>query len=139
MAQYQRSSWRRTHDGGWTLIELTLVIALLMVLASALLVQHRNSIRVAQEATLARQLFIMREAFDQYSADKGRYPDSLQVLVSERYLRAIPVDPFTNSADTWTTVAADPEPSSTSASTGISDVHSGAQGAAMDGMPLASK
>jgi general secretion pathway protein G len=139
MAQCRRSNWRRTHDGGWTLIELTLVIALITVLASVSLVQYRNSIQVAKEATLAKQLYVMREAVDQYSADKGKYPDSLQLLVSEQYLRAIPVDPFTNSADTWTTVAADTEPSSNSASTGISDVHSGANGVAMDGMPLASK
>lgn len=134
-----RFKCRRADDDGWTLIELMVVIALLMVLVSVSLVQYRNSIQQAKEATLENQLFVMREAIDQYSADKGRRPDSLRVLVSEQYLRAIPRDPFTNSTDTWTTVAADSEPSRTPASTGISDVHSGAEGTAMDGMPLAKK
>ena len=134
-----RFKCRRANDDGWTLIELMVVIALIMVLVSVSLVQYRNSIQQAKEATLENQLFVMREAIDQYSADKGRRPDSLRVLVSEQYIRAIPRDPFTNSADTWTTVTADPEPSSTAASTGISDVHSGADGTAMDGMPLAKK
>jgi general secretion pathway protein G len=130
---------RRSRDGGWTLIELMVVIALIMLLASMSLVQYRNSITHAKEATLGSQLFIMRDAIDQYYADKGKYPDSLQALVSEQYIRAIPIDPFTNSADTWQTVAAEPEPGSTSASTGIYDVHSGSDGTAQDGMRLADK
>jgi general secretion pathway protein G len=129
----------RTRDDGWTLIELMVVIALIMLLASTSLVQYRNSIQHAKESTLDRQLDIMRDAINQYEADKGKYPDSLQTLVSEQYVRAIPVDPFTNSADTWATVAADPVPGSTYASTGISDVHSGADGTAIDGMRLADK
>ena len=99
---------RRTRDDGWTLIELVVVIAVIMLLASMSLVQYRNSIQHAKETTLGSQLYIMRDAINQYSADKGKYPDSLQTLVSEQYIRAIPVDPFTNSADTWTTFAADP-------------------------------
>jgi len=134
-----RFKYRRAHDDGWTLIELIVVIALIMVLASVSLVQYRNSIQQAKEATLERQLYLMREAIDQYAADKGRRPDSLGALVSEQYMRAIPLDPFTNSADTWTTVAADLEPGNTSAPTGISDVHSGADGTAMDGIRLANK
>lgn len=139
MALFRRLKCRRTHDDGWTLIELIVVIALTMLLASMSLVQYRNSIQQAKEATLERQLYVMREAINQYSADKGRYPDSLRMLVSEQYIRAIPVDPFTNSSGTWMTVAADSEPSSAAASTGISDVHSGADGTAMDGMRLANK
>ena len=130
---------RRRTDDGWTLIELMVVIALIMLLASMSLVQYRNSITHAKEATLASQLYIMRDAIDQYYADKGKYPDSLQTLVSEQYLRALPVDPFTNSSDTWQTVAAEPEPGSTSAAAGIYDVHSGSDGTAMDGMRLADK
>jgi general secretion pathway protein G len=139
MARVLRLRRRRTRDDGWTLVELMIVIALIMLLASMSLVQYRNSIQHAKEATLGRQLYVMRDAINQYSADKGKYPDSLQTLVSEQYIRAIPVDPFTNSADTWTTVAADPEPGSISASTAIFDVRSGADGTAMDGMRLADK
>jgi len=130
---------QRAREEGWTLIELMVVIALIMLLASMSLVQYRNSITYAKEATLGSQLFIMRDAIDQYYADKGKYPDSLQALVSEQYLRDLPVDPFTNSKDTWQTVAAEPEPGSTSAAAGIYDVHSGSDGMALDGMRLADK
>ena len=120
-------------DGGWTLIELLIVITLIMILASLALTQYRNSITAAKEAALKSDLFLMRDAIDQYYADKGRYPDSLQTLVSESYLRAIPADPFTRSADTWQTENAEPEPGSSSASTGIYNVKSGHDGIAGDG------
>src|SRR3990172_5120814 len=90
-------------DQGWTLVELLVVISLIMILASMALVQYRNSITFAKEATLRGQLFQMRDAIDQYYADKGKYPDSLQTLVSEGYLRSVPRDPFTTSSDTWQT------------------------------------
>ena len=69
--------------------------------------QYRNSIKATQEAVLKSDLFRMRDAIDQYYADKGNYPSSLQVLVSDGYLRRIPDDPFTRSADTWTTTPAE--------------------------------
>src|SRR6187549_2744700 len=96
-------------DDGWTLIELLVVISLIMILASMALVQYRNSITAVKEATLRSQLFIMRDAIDQYYADKGKYPESIQSLVSESYLRAVPRDPFTTSSDTLQTVAAEPD------------------------------
>ncbi len=120
-------------DSGWTLIELLIVITLVMILAAMALTQYRGSIISAQEAALKSDLFLMRDAIDQYYADKGRYPESLQTLVSESYLRAIPPDPFTRSADTWQTINAEPEPGSSSASTGIYDVKSGSDGIARDG------
>ena len=123
----------RTGDHGWTLIELMVVIALVMILASMALVQYRNSITSAKEATLRSQLFIMRDAIDQYYADKGKYPDSIQTLVSESYLRDVPRDPFTTSKDTWQTVAAEPDAGAISASAGIFDVKSGSEGTALDG------
>jgi general secretion pathway protein G len=120
-------------DRGWTLVELLIVITLIMILASLALTQYRNSITSTKEAALKSDLFLMRDAIDQYYADKGKYPDSLQALVSESYLRAIPLDPFTRSADTWQTELADPEPGSVSASSGIYDVKSGHDGTAIDG------
>lgn len=120
-------------DDGWTLIELLVVITLVMILASMALVQYRNSITSAKEATLRGQLFQMRDAIDQYYADKGRYPESLQSLVSESYIRAIPRDPFTTSSDTWQTVAAEPDAGSITANAGIFDVKSGSDGLALDG------
>jgi general secretion pathway protein G len=123
----------RRRDAGFTLIELLVVVALIMLLASLSLVQYRNSIVRAKEATLRSQLWIMREAIDQYYADKGKYPESLQALVSEQYLRSIPLDPFTESKDTWQTVAAEAEPGAVAASPGIFDVKSGSDGTSLDG------
>ena len=124
-------------DHGWTLIELLVVISLVMILAMLALTQYRHSVTAAKEAVLKGQLFQMREAIDQYYADKGAYPESLQALVSESYLRSIPRDPFTTSADTWQTVPADPQPGSISASAGIYDVKSGFEGTGMDGSRIA--
>ena len=124
---------RRPADGGWTLVELLIVITLIMILASLALTQYRNSITSTKEAAMKSNLFLMHEAIDQYYADKGKYPESLQTLVSESYLRAIPVDPFTRSADSWQTELAEPEPGSTSAATGIYKVRSGYDGTALDG------
>ncbi len=123
----------KRRESGWTLIELLIVITLVMILASLALTQYRGTILSAKEAALKSDLFLMRDAIDQYYADKGRYPESLQTLVSESYLRAIPRDPFTNSSDTWQTVNAEPEPGATSAATGIYDVKSGFDGIANDG------
>jgi general secretion pathway protein G len=121
------------NDSGWTLVELLVVISLVMILASMALVQYRNSITSAKEATLRGQLFQMRDAIDQYYADKGKYPESLQSLVSESYIRALPRDPFTTSSDTWQTVAAEPDAGSITANAGIFDVKSGSEGVALDG------
>ena len=123
----------RRREEGFTLIELMVVIALIMILATLALVQYRNSITAAKEATLRSQLFIMRDAIDQYYADKAKYPESIQALVSESYLRSVPRDPFTTSSDTWQTVPAEPDAGSITASAGIFDVKSGYEGTAIDG------
>ena len=123
----------RLAAGGFTLIELMVVMSLIVVLASIGLTLYANSVTRAKEAVLKEDLFRMRDAIDQYYADKNRYPASLEELVSEKYLRAIPVDPFTNSADTWQTVLSEPEPGNVSASPGVYDVKSGAAQAAIDG------
>ncbi len=93
---------------------------------------YRNSIQSANEATLATDLFRMRDAIDQYYADKNKYPASLDALVSDGYLRAVPKDPFTQSAD-WMTVPAEPDPNNPTADLGIYDVHSASDGTAIDG------
>jgi general secretion pathway protein G len=94
--------------------------------------QYRNSITSAKEAVLRTNLFLMRDAIDQYYADKGKYPESLEVLVSERYVRAVPEDPITNTVD-WQTVPAPSEPGSLSTATGIYNVKSSAPGVSLDG------
>jgi general secretion pathway protein G len=120
-------------EGGFTLIELLVVLALISLLASMAVVQYRNSIQRTQESVLKTDLFRMRDAIDQYYADKNKYPSSLDELVTAGYLRKIPEDPITKSADTWQTVPAEPEPGNTTAEPGIYDVKSGAQGQSLDG------
>ena len=123
----------RTREAGWTLIELMVVMSLIGVLATLALAQYRNSVQAAKEAVLKADLFLMRDAINQYYADKGTYPASLQSLVSEGYLRRIPDDPITRSADSWTTTNAEFDPGAATGSTGIYDVKSGADGVALDG------
>jgi general secretion pathway protein G len=131
-----RVGHRASGTGGWTLIEMLVVLSLIMILASLALTQYRNSIVTAREATLRANLYHMREAIDQYFADKARYPDSLETLVSERYLRAIPKDPITDTAD-WQTIQAEAEAGSSTLSPGIYDVKSASSALATDGSPYA--
>jgi general secretion pathway protein G len=124
-------------SNGFTLIELLIVIALITILATMGIVQYRNSIQSSKEAVLRTDLFHMRDAIDQYYADKGKYPASLDTLVSDGYMRKIPEDPITKSSDTWQTDPAEPDPSNPSAEPGIYNVKSGATGTALDGSSYA--
>jgi len=128
-------SWalKTAGDAGFTLIELMIVMVLIITLASIGLTVYGNSITRAREATLKEDLFRMRDALDQYYADKSKYPASLQTLVEDKYMRAVPVDPFTNSAETWQTTMSEPEPGNPSAEPGVYDVKSGSEAIALDG------
>src|ERR1043165_1622716 len=95
---------------GFTLIELMIVMVIIVILASIGLVQYGHSVTRAKEATLSEDLFRMRDAIDQYYADKNKSPASLEVLVEEKYLRDVPVDPFTQSATSWNVTMSEPEP-----------------------------
>lgn len=123
----------RTVPRGFTLIELLIVITLIVVLAGVGMPVYQNSVRRSREAVLKEDLFRMRDVISQYYADKNKWPASLQDLVSEGYLREVPKDPFTDSAETWVTVPAEPDPSNPAAEPGIEDVKSGAEGTALDG------
>jgi general secretion pathway protein G len=126
----------RTDDArGWTLIELVVVMAIIIVLASIALVQYRNAVTLSKEATLKTDLFRMRDAIDQYYADKQKYPADLQALVTDQYLREIPVDPFTNSRDTWQTIPAETDPTNPTAEPGIFNVKSGTDRSSLQGTP----
>jgi general secretion pathway protein G len=120
-------------DGGFTLVELLIVISLISILAAMGLVQYKNSVISSREAVLRTDLFRMRDAIDQYYADKGKYPSALDSLVSDGYMRKVPEDPITKSSDSWQTVPAEPDPNNPSAEPGIYDVKSGAQGTGLDG------
>jgi general secretion pathway protein G len=122
---------------GFTLIELTVVVALIILLATIGLTQYQNSVTHSREAVLKEDLFRLRDAIDQYYADKGQYPTSLDALVSDHYLRAIPEDPLTRSATTWQTIPAEPDPNNPTAEAGVFDVKSGSDGTALDGTKYA--
>lgn len=119
----------RIHNrAGFTLIELLVVMAIIATLLTISVPRYFNSLDRSKETVLRHDLATMRDAIDKYSADKGKYPDSLATLVDERYLRHTPVDPLTESSDSWLTDSPDDL-----SSTGISDVHSGAEGVGIDG------
>ena len=124
---------KRASEDGFTLIELMIVMSLIVILASIGLAIYTNSVTKAKESVLKEDLFRMRDAIDQYYSDKAKYPSSLQDLVSEKYLRSIPVDPFTNSADTWREVPAEPDPTNPTIQPGVYDVRSGSELKALDG------
>jgi len=122
---------------GFTLIELLIVVTLIVVLAGIGLSTYSTSVNRAKEAVLHENLFRMRDSIDQFYADKGTYPPDLTSLVTERYMRQLPKDPFTESAETWQIVMSEPDPASPSAAPGVFDVKSGAQGVSVDGTPYA--
>jgi general secretion pathway protein G len=123
---------RDRHDG-FTLIELLIVVSLIVILATLSLVTYRNSVQRGREAVLKEDLFRMRDAIDQHHADKGKYPESLEALVSAGYLRAVPIDPMTQSASTWQTVQAEPDPTNLTAEPGVYNVKSGSEAESLDG------
>ncbi len=112
---------------GFTLIELLVVMAIIATLLSIVAPRYFNSLDRSKETVLRQDLGIMRDAIDKFYSDTGNYPGELVELVEKRYLRAVPVDPLTESAATWIVV---PPPSGAE---GIYAVHSGSPGQAKDG------
>jgi general secretion pathway protein G len=112
--------------------------AALIVAAAAVLMtgfaQYSKSVKNAHEAALKQDLLLMREALDQYHADRNTYPASLEALVDEKYLRGVPTDPFTNSTASWVEISG-PTPGSLPSERGVFDVRSGAPEIALDGSP----
>jgi general secretion pathway protein G len=123
----------RAADRGFTMIELTVVLAILVILAAMGMAQYRGSVIHAREAVLKEDLFGMRDAIDQYYADKGQYPSTLDALVSDGYMRRVPEDPFTKSNSTWQTIPAEPDPNNPTAEAGIYDVKSGSDATSLNG------
>ncbi len=123
----------RRGQRGFTLIELLVVASILIVLAGIGLVQYKNGVTRAREGVLKTDLFNLRDAIDQYYADKGQYPGTLDELVSSGYLRKVPDDPFTSTNTTWQTVQSEPDASNPTAAPGVYDVKSGSDATALDG------
>jgi len=128
---------RRGRGAGFTLIELIIVVAIIGILATIAVPAMRTAPQRAREAALKENLFTIRSCIDQFHADRGRYPASLEELVSLGYLRSLPFDPITRSTDTW--VAEYPEVTEEETEreeeqgVGLIDVRSGAEGTALDG------
>jgi general secretion pathway protein G len=124
---------RALGERGFTLIELIVVMSLIILLATIGLTAYHSSVRRGKEAVLREDLYRMRDAIDQFYADKNKYPADLNELVSGNYIRRIPVDPITQSADTWQVVPAEPDPNNPSTEPGIYNVTSGSDAVALDG------
>jgi len=117
---------------GFTLIELLVVLAIVAVLLTIAVPRYFGSVDRAKEAVLRENLYQMRDAIGKYHADRGRYPETLDALATDKYLRKVPLDPLTESAATWVIVAhEDPQKG------GVFDVKSGAPGRASDGTEFA--
>jgi general secretion pathway protein G len=113
---------------GFTLIELLVVLTIIAILLTIALPRYYGSLDKSREAVLKENLYQLRDAISKYHADKGKYPESLEALATDKYLRRIPLDPITESAATWIVILpSDPQ------KLGVSDVKSGALGKAIDG------
>jgi general secretion pathway protein G len=125
---------------GFTLIELMIVMTIIGILASIAAPNYQRSVIKAREAVLLESLYQMRRGIDAFFVDKGKYPESLDELVAGKYLRGLPVDPFTNASDTWELVQPTPVIGSDGeaaevAEGGVEDVHSGSDLVGLNGTP----
>jgi general secretion pathway protein G len=113
----------RRSERGFTLIEILVVMVIITILAGVSVAMYGNSVTRSKEAVLKENLHAMREAIDAYHADKNKWPPSLDALVTEKYIRQVPIDQMTNAAD-WQTTPSEPDPNNPLDEPGISDVHS---------------
>lgn len=123
---------QRRRDVGFTLIELLVVLSIVAMLLSLALPRYIQSIDASKETILIENLRQTRDTIEKFNSDTGRYPDSLEELVVKKYLRALPVDPITESDSTWRIVAPEDENKGQ-----VFDIHSGAEGKTKMGKPYA--
>jgi len=123
-------------DAGFTLVELMIVLAIIGVLLTVAIPSFVGAVRQAREAVLKEDLHVLRSAIDSYTADKQKAPQSLEDLVTDGYLKEIPMDPMTHAKDTWQTSQSDAYRSlDQTEAGGIDDVHSGSKEQGSDGQP----
>lgn len=127
----------RKHEAGFTLIELLIVMAIIGVLATVAIPSFVGAVKQAKEAVLKEDLHVLRSAIDSYTMDKQKAPQSLDDLITDGYLKAIPQDPMTKSTTTWVTNMSDALHSVDQTDPGIDDVHSGSEETGSDGTTYA--
>ena len=125
----------RKQDAGFTLMELMIVMAIIGVLMLIAVPRFAGAIKMAREAVLKEDLHVMRAAIDSYTMDKQKAPQTLDDLITDGYLREVPVDPFTQSKDSWVVDTSDSLHSLDQTDPGIDDIHSGSQETGSDGQP----
>lgn len=133
-----RAGKTRRTQGGFTLVELMVVMLIISVLAAIAIPAFIASIKSAREAVLKEDLHIMRQAIDSYTMDKEKGPQSLDDLVQGGYLKEIPSDPMTHSTTTWVTATSDVLESVDQSEPGVNDVHSGSDEVGSNGQPYSS-
>ena len=127
----------RRRDFGFTMVELMIVMAIIVILISIAIPQYQKAIIRSKESVLKNNLFTLRQVIDEYTYDKQKAPQSLQDLVAAGYLREIPYDPMTGSNQTWHTIMEDSLQSVNQTEPGIFDVKSGSDKTGLDGTPYA--
>ena len=125
----------RKQEGGFTLVELMVVMLIIGILAAVAIPNFVAAIKSAKEAALKEDLHVLRDAIDSYTMDKNKAPQSLDDLVQNGYLKEIPEDPFTHSRETWVTASDDTYADLDQTEPGINDVHSGSEEVGSDGQP----
>jgi len=126
---------RKRALGGFTFVELMIVMAIIAVLLSVAIPIYNRSIIRAKESVLKNNLFTMRTVIDEYTYDKQKAPQTLQDLVSDGYLREVPLDPMTGSSDSWKIIQEDPSNTVNQQQPGIYDVRSGSDKISLEGTP----
>jgi general secretion pathway protein G len=120
---------------GFTLVELMIVMAIIAILMSVAIPIYTRSITRSKESVLKNNLFTLRNVIDEYTYDKQKAPQTLNDLVSDGYLRQIPVDPITGTADSWRTIMEDSSNTANQSEPGIFDVRSGSDKISLEGTP----
>lgn len=129
---------RRRQSAGFTLVELVIVIAIILILITMAIPRFVGAVRHAREAALKEDLQTLRTAIDTYTMDKQKAPQSLDDLVQDGYLKIIPEDPMTRSKDTWVPDTSEAMYSLDQTDSGITDIHSGSTDTGSDGQPYSS-